>query len=189
MFHIGPSPSIGANMSAQSIGKLTAEDLNDVQKDTRSKTYWHALRPAAIPKLLFRTFAVLMALASIAAVSLVAALSFGCYGVAMLLGRIRRLTRRLSISLAGLRPLHLPAWPRSSAGLPRHPCVTNHGLPHPYRRADFRDPTRFRETSTSARDRFLSFPLRSQGSALCEDVQRQTLGGTPAPRVLLGQIR
>src|SRR5580700_10228127 len=96
------------------------------------------------------------------------------------------LTRRVSISLPGLRPLHRPAWPRSSAGLPRHPRLTNHGLPYPYHRADFRDPTRFRETSASARDRVLSFPLWSQGSTLCEDVQRQTLGGAPPPRVLLG---
>src|SRR6202040_1088455 len=78
-------------MNMQFIGKLTAEDLNDVQKDTRSKAYWRVLRPAAISKLLFRTLAVVLALASIAAVSLVAALSFGCYGAALLLGRIRRL--------------------------------------------------------------------------------------------------
>ena len=37
------------------------------------------------------------------------------------------------------------------------PCVTNHGLPHPYRRANFRDPARFREASASAGYRFLSF--------------------------------
>lgn len=78
-------------MNMQFIGKLTAENLNDVQKDTRSKTYWDALRPAAVSKLLFRTLAVVVALASIAAVSLVAALSFGCYGAAMLLGRIHPL--------------------------------------------------------------------------------------------------
>ena len=75
----------------QFVGKLTEADLNDVQKDTRSKTYWRAMRPAAIPKLVFRSWAVLMALASIAAVSLVAVLSFGCYGAAMLLGRVRPL--------------------------------------------------------------------------------------------------
>jgi fatty acid desaturase len=73
-------------MNVQFIGKLTPEDLNDEHKDARSKIYRHALRPAA--KLLFRTLAVLMALMSIAALSLVAALSFGCYGAAMLLGRI-----------------------------------------------------------------------------------------------------
>ena len=78
-------------MNMQLIDKLTPENLNDVQRDARSKIYWHALRPAAISKLLFRTLAVGVALASIAAVSLVAALSFGCYGAAMLLGRIRPL--------------------------------------------------------------------------------------------------
>jgi len=52
------------------------------------------------------------------------------------------LTRRVSIPLPGLRPLDRPARPRSSAGFPRHSRVTKHGLSHPYRRADFRDPTR-----------------------------------------------
>src|ERR1043166_4059967 len=78
-------------MNMQFIGMLAPEDLNDVQKDERSQIYWHALRPAAILKLLFRMLAVLMALASIAALLLVAAISFGCYGAAMLLGRIRPL--------------------------------------------------------------------------------------------------
>jgi fatty acid desaturase len=78
-------------MSTQSIGKLTAEHLNDVQNDTRSKTNWRELTPAAIPKQLFRALSVLMAVASIVAVSLVAALSFGCQGVAMLIGKIRPL--------------------------------------------------------------------------------------------------
>src|SRR5271169_6833423 len=78
-------------MNMQLIGKLTAEDLNDVQKDTRSKISWRAPRPVAIPRLLFRALAVLLALASVAAVSLVAALSFGCYGAAMYLGKIRPL--------------------------------------------------------------------------------------------------
>jgi fatty acid desaturase len=45
----------------------------------------------AIPRIVFRWWAVLMALASTAAVSLVAALSVGCYGAAMLLGRVRLL--------------------------------------------------------------------------------------------------
>jgi fatty acid desaturase len=78
-------------MNTQFIGKLTAEDLNDAQADTRSKIYWHALSSAHIPQLLFRTLAVIVALASIVAVSVVTALSFGCYGAAMLLGRIRPL--------------------------------------------------------------------------------------------------
>jgi fatty acid desaturase len=74
----------------QFVGKLTVADLNDVQKDARSKTYWRAL-PAAILKLVLRCSAVLMGLASIAAASLVGALSFGCYGAAKLLGRVRPL--------------------------------------------------------------------------------------------------
>jgi fatty acid desaturase len=78
-------------MNMQFISKLTAEDLNDVQTVTRSKTYRHALRYAGIAKLLFRPLALAMALASIAAVALVAALSFGFYGAAMLLGRVRPL--------------------------------------------------------------------------------------------------
>jgi fatty acid desaturase len=78
-------------MNMPFIGKLTAEDLNDVQGDTRSKAYRYAFTPAHLHKLLIRTLAVLVALASIPAVSLVAALTFGGYGAAMLLGRIRPL--------------------------------------------------------------------------------------------------
>jgi fatty acid desaturase len=75
----------------QIAGKLMEADLNDVRKDTRSKTYWRAMKPGAISKLVFRCWAVLMALASIVAISLVGVLSFGCYGAAMLLGRVRPL--------------------------------------------------------------------------------------------------
>jgi len=75
----------------QFVGQLTEPDLNDVGNDTRSKTNWRAMRLEAIPKLVFRGWAVLMALASIAAISLVGALSFGGYGAAMLLGRVRPL--------------------------------------------------------------------------------------------------
>src|SRR5271154_2829601 len=78
-------------MNTPLIGKLTAEDLNDVQKGARSNTDRDASKPSAIPKLLSRILAVPIALASIVAVSLVAALSFGCYGVAKILGRIRPL--------------------------------------------------------------------------------------------------
>jgi fatty acid desaturase len=78
-------------MNTQFIGKLAAEDLSDVGKDTRSKSYWRAFSPAGIPNVLLRTLALLVALASVAAVSLVTALSFGCYGAVMLVGRIRPL--------------------------------------------------------------------------------------------------
>jgi fatty acid desaturase len=76
-------------MSTQSIGKLTAENLSHVQDGTRSNTDRRELTPGAILKLLCRALSVLMAVASIVAVSLVAALSFGCGAVAMLLGKIR----------------------------------------------------------------------------------------------------
>jgi fatty acid desaturase len=82
--------SINVNMGIQFIGKLSAENLNDLLNGARSKTYWRAW-PAAIGRMLVRTLAVIWALASIAAVSFVAAISFGCYGVAMLLGKIRPL--------------------------------------------------------------------------------------------------
>jgi fatty acid desaturase len=66
-------------------------DLNDVQKGTRSNAYWPAIRFAALPELVLRCWAVLMALASTVAVALVAVLSIGCYGAAKLLGKIRPL--------------------------------------------------------------------------------------------------
>jgi fatty acid desaturase len=73
------------------LGELTEADLNDVRKDARSKTFWRALRLAAIPKLVGRSLAALIGLASIAAVSLMGVLSFGCYAAAKPLGRIRPL--------------------------------------------------------------------------------------------------
>ena len=66
-------------------------DLSDVQKGTRSNAYWPAIRFAALPELILRCWAVLMALASTVAVALVAVLSIGCYGAAKLLGKIRPL--------------------------------------------------------------------------------------------------
>src|SRR5580704_10245246 len=77
-------------MGIQLVGKLSAENLNDVQNGARSKAYWPAW-PAAIGKILVRALAVIWALASIVAVSFVATISFGCYGVAILLGKIRPL--------------------------------------------------------------------------------------------------
>ena len=66
-------------------------DLNDVQRGTRSNAYWPAISFAALPELVLRCWAVLMALASTVAVALVAVLSIGCYGAAKLLGKIRPL--------------------------------------------------------------------------------------------------
>ena len=75
----------------QFVGKLMEADLNDVQKGTRSKAYWPAVSFAAIPELVLRCWAVLMALASTATIALVAVVSFGCYGAAKLLGKVRPL--------------------------------------------------------------------------------------------------
>jgi fatty acid desaturase len=75
----------------QFVAKLMEADLNDVQKGTRSNAYWPAIRLRAIPELILRCWAVLMALASTVAVALVAVLSIGCYGAAKLLGKIRPL--------------------------------------------------------------------------------------------------
>lgn len=78
---------MGVPTDMQLVRKLTEADLNDVQKDMRSKTFWRALSPAAILKLMVRAFALLMGLASIAAISIVGALSFVFYGAAKLLGK------------------------------------------------------------------------------------------------------
>jgi fatty acid desaturase len=75
----------------QFVAKLMEADLSEVQKGTRSNAYWPAVSFPAIPELVLRCWAVLMALASIVAVALVAVLSFGCYGAAKLLGKVRPL--------------------------------------------------------------------------------------------------
>src|SRR3984957_5098633 len=72
-------------------GELTEAGLNGERKNTRSLTYWHSFSLRAIPKLLLRCLSVLTALASTAAILLVALLSIGCYGAAMLLEKIRPL--------------------------------------------------------------------------------------------------
>jgi fatty acid desaturase len=77
--------------NVQFVGKLTSANLNGARADARSKTYWLAIGPQAIFKLVVRSLAVLIALGSIVAISLVSVLSFGCYGVARLLGRVRPL--------------------------------------------------------------------------------------------------
>jgi fatty acid desaturase len=73
--------------NTQIAGKLTEADLNGLAKDTRSGSHRLAIRLRAIPKAAFRCFEVLIALASFVAVSLMAALSFGGYGAASLLGK------------------------------------------------------------------------------------------------------
>ena len=78
------SPSICIMTNMRFAAKITDADLNGVRKDTRSATPWRAIKLGAIPKLVFRGWAVLMALASIAALSLVGTLSLAGYGAARL---------------------------------------------------------------------------------------------------------
>lgn len=75
----------------QFVGKIMEADLNVVQKGTRSNAYWPAISFSAIPELVLRCWAVLMALASTAAVALVAVPSFVCHGAAKLLAKVRPL--------------------------------------------------------------------------------------------------
>jgi fatty acid desaturase len=77
--------------NVQFVGKLPPSNLNDPRADARIKTYWRAIRPQAIRKLVVRSLAVLIALGSVVALTLVGVLSFGCYSVAKLLGRVRPL--------------------------------------------------------------------------------------------------
>jgi len=75
----------------QSVGKLMDADLSDVRPSTRSKTHGQAIRFGANLWIVFRWWAVLMAVASTAAALLVAVISVGGYGVASLLGKLRPL--------------------------------------------------------------------------------------------------
>jgi fatty acid desaturase len=72
----------------QFVAAVTEADSHEVRASARSKTYWPAASLRAIPLLVVRSVAVLIAIASTAAVSLVAVLSIGSYAVAVLLGKI-----------------------------------------------------------------------------------------------------
>jgi fatty acid desaturase len=73
------------------LDQSTEVDLNDVANDTRSRTFWRAMRLEAIARVVVRSLAALMGLASIASVSIVGTLSFAGYGAAKLLGKVRPL--------------------------------------------------------------------------------------------------
>jgi fatty acid desaturase len=75
----------------QFLGKVTEEDVSGVQRVARPKPNLRETSPGAILRLGLRLVSVPLALASVAAVSLVAALSFGCHGAARLLGKVRPL--------------------------------------------------------------------------------------------------
>ena len=75
----------------QFVGKFTEVHFNEARENSRSGTYRPATGFGAVAKLVVRWWAVLMAVASTVAVSLVAALSVGCYGVSILLAKVRPL--------------------------------------------------------------------------------------------------
>jgi fatty acid desaturase len=72
-------------------GKLAEADLNDAPKDARSSTQDPVKSLGAQSRIALRWFSVPVALASVAAVALVALPSLGFYGAATLLGKIRPL--------------------------------------------------------------------------------------------------
>ena len=72
-------------------GKLDEADLDDAPKDVRSNTHDAAKSRRIQSSIAFRLFSVPVALASVAAITLVAAPSLGLYAGATLLGKIRPL--------------------------------------------------------------------------------------------------
>jgi fatty acid desaturase len=75
----------------QFLGKVTEADVSGVQRVARPKPDIGEPSPGANLRLGLRLVSVPLALASVAAVSMVAVLSFGCYGAARLLGKVRPL--------------------------------------------------------------------------------------------------
>jgi len=75
----------------QFVGKFAEAYFNEAPENSRSETYRPATGLGAIAELVARWWAVLMAVASTVAVLLVAALSVGCYGVSILLAKVRPL--------------------------------------------------------------------------------------------------
>src|SRR5580704_6638013 len=71
-----------------SLDQLTDAALNDAPNYARSKAAWPAMRLRAIPHLVVRSFAALIGLASIVAVSIMGALSMAGYGVDKLLEKV-----------------------------------------------------------------------------------------------------
>ena len=74
-----------------SLGKFAEAGMGGVEQVARAKAYWPAWSLRAIPEFMARCVAVVVAVASIAAVSLVGVFSFGLYGAAEIFGKIRPL--------------------------------------------------------------------------------------------------
>src|ERR1700722_13409533 len=71
-----------------SLDQLTDAALNGAPNYASAKAAWPAMRLRAIPHLVLRSFAALIGLASIAAVSIMGAISMAGYGVAKLLEKV-----------------------------------------------------------------------------------------------------
>ena len=74
-----------------SVGKFAEAGIGGVEQSARAKAYWPAWSLRAIPEFAARCVAVVVALASIAAVAMVGVFSFGLYGVAEIFGKVRPL--------------------------------------------------------------------------------------------------
>src|ERR1700751_1255258 len=83
--------SVPITTTMQIVDKLAEMGLGDMGSGTRSKPYWPALSLRAIPEIVARSFASVVALASIAAVALVGVFSFGAYLLMELLAKVRPL--------------------------------------------------------------------------------------------------
>jgi fatty acid desaturase len=76
-----------------SVGKFAEAEIGGVAQVVRAKPYWPAPSLRAIPEFAMRCVAVIVAVASIAAVAMVGVFSFGLYGVAEILCKVRLLRR------------------------------------------------------------------------------------------------
>ena len=83
----------------QVVDKLAEAGLGEVGpgQATQPKPYWPALSFRAIPEIVARCVAVLVALASIAAVALVGVFSFGFYAMATVLEKVRHCAARINL--------------------------------------------------------------------------------------------
>ena len=114
MFGAGSLRCLGVNSfhistNMGSVGKFAEAELSGVAEAARAKAYWPALSVRAIPEFAMRCFAVIVALASIAAVAMVGVFSFGLYGVAEIFGKVRPLRSAYEFRFACVRPIHRPA--------------------------------------------------------------------------------
>ncbi len=86
--HLTNQP-IGRMTNVQFVGRLTAARLEDVPAEPRSESPRRGIRSQDILKIAIRSLAVIIAIGSMGAISLIGVLSFGCYGVAKIFAKVR----------------------------------------------------------------------------------------------------